>query len=152
MVVQQGFDISQFAAPPTTSIRLASWSSGIYLMSVFIFFLSIKQSFSLTIHFMSFSFLILWPVTTKDQVHIGTTSLREITTITPTNQVTDTRELYAWWLVCDVVWKTFCEFVFEFCELSLCKFVSYFFKKNLTSVGYGQPMDVKIRLTSVGLG
>ena len=45
---------------------------------------------------MSFSFCILRPVTMEDQVHIGTSSLREIAAVTPTNQATATRELYAW--------------------------------------------------------
>jgi hypothetical protein len=81
--------------PTTTSIQLTSWSSCMYLLLDFIFFLMIYQSFLLTICFMSFIFSIIRLVTMEDQVHIGTSSLREIVAATPTNQATTTTcELY----------------------------------------------------------
>jgi hypothetical protein len=66
-----------------------------YLMLVFIFFLMIYQSFLLTIRFTSFIFSIIHLVMMEDQVHIETSSLREIVAATPTNQATTTTcEIY----------------------------------------------------------
>jgi hypothetical protein len=59
------------------------------------------------IRFLSFSFCILRSVTMEDQVHIETCPLWEITAATPTNQASATRELYAWWLVHDLMWIDF---------------------------------------------
>jgi hypothetical protein len=46
--------------------------------------------------FTSFRLSILWPVTTEDQVHIGTSSLREIAAATPTMQATATTHEWIW--------------------------------------------------------
>jgi hypothetical protein len=69
---------------------------------------------------MSFSFSILWSVMKEDQVHIGTSSLRDqIAATTPTNQATTTiHELYG-----------------DLCEYScvidcLCKSIFYFSYKK----------------------
>jgi hypothetical protein len=83
-----------FGSPPGAQVYISHVGFHILFIDITIF--------PLTICFMSFSFCILRPVTMEDQVHIGTSSLREIAVVTPTNQATATRELYAWWLVRDV--------------------------------------------------
>ena len=100
MAAQQGFDMTQFAAPPPPPPPPPFGSppgAQVYISHVGFHILFIDITiFPLTIYFMSFSFCILRPVTMEDQVHIGMSSLREIAAVTPTNQATATRELYAW--------------------------------------------------------
>jgi hypothetical protein len=96
-----------------------AWNDVIYLHVKIIEFNDIAQvylsqvsfhilSVDITIFFVNDTFY-LRPVTMKDQGYIRKSPLREIVAATPTNQVSATHELYAWWLICDVMW----------CELTL---------------------------------